>query len=259
MSVRIHPTAIVEAGAELADDVEVGAFSMIGAHVRVGAGSSIGPHCVVRGHTELGRDNRIFQFCSIGEVPQDKKYQGEPTRLVLGDRNTVREFCTLNCGTAQDAGVTRLGSDNWIMAYVHVAHDCLIGDHTIIANSTQLAGHVVIGDYAILGGFTGVHQYCSIGAHCITSVGSVVLQDLAPFVMAAGSPAGPKGINGEGLRRRGFDADTVLAVKRAYRTLYRSGLGLDEARAQLALQAQGVPVLGLLTAFLATLRRGLAR
>ncbi|MCE2948930.1 MAG: acyl-ACP--UDP-N-acetylglucosamine O-acyltransferase [bacterium] len=259
MSVRIHPTAIVEAGAELAEDVEVGPYALIGPGVRIGAGSSVGPHCVIRGLTDIGVGNRIFQFCSIGEVPQDKKYAGEPTRLVIGDRNTIREFCTFNCGTAQDAGVTRIGSDNWIMAYVHVAHDCVIGDRVIIANSSQLAGHVCIGDHAILGGFTGVHQFCSIGAHCITSVGSVVLQDIAPFVMAAGNPAEPKGINSEGLRRRGHDAATVQAVKRAYRTLYRSGLPLEEARAELERQAAEVPLLGLLTAFIATQRRGLAR
>jgi len=259
MTPRIHPTAIIEPGAELAEDVEIGAYTLIGPHVRIAVGSSIGPHCVVRGHTEIGQDNRIFQFCSIGEAPQDKKYAGEPTRLVIGDRNTVREFCTFNCGTAQDTGVTRIGSDNWLMAYVHVAHDCLIGDHVIVANSSQLAGHVSIGDHAILGGFTGVHQFCSVGAHCITSVGSVVLQDIAPFVMAAGNPAAPKGINSEGLRRRGFDADTVQAVKRAYRTLYRSGLGLDEARAELARQAQVVPLIGLLTEFINSQRRGLAR
>jgi len=259
MTERIHSTAIIDSSADLADDVEVGAFTLIGPDVRIAAGTWIGPHCVLRGHTEIGRDNRIFQFCSVGEAPQDKKYRGEPTRLVIGDRNTVREFCTLNCGTVQDAGVTRIGNDNWIMAYVHVAHDCVLGDHTILANSTQLAGHVVIGDHAILGGFTGVHQFCSVGAHCITSVGSVVLQDIAPFVMAAGNPAEPRGINSEGLRRRGFDPDTVAAVKRAFRTLYRSGLSLDKARAELALQAQQVPLLAVLTDFLATQRRGLAR
>jgi UDP-N-acetylglucosamine acyltransferase len=259
MTARIHPTAIVDPAAELAADVEVGAYSLIGPQVRIGTGSVIGPHCVINGHTEIGSDNRIFQFCSIGEIPQDKKYAGEPTRLVIGDRNTIRESCTLNLGTAQDTGVTRVGSDNWIMAYVHVAHDCVLGDHTILANCTQLAGHVVIGDHAILGGFTGVHQFCSVGAHCITSVGSVVLQDIAPFVMAAGSPAAPKGINSEGLRRRGYDAATVQAVKRAYRTLYRSGLPLEQARAEIEQQAQQVPLLGLLTGFLATQRRGLAR
>lgn len=259
MSTRIHPTAIVDPGAELAGDVEVGAYTLIGSSVKIGPGSSVGPHCVIRGLTEIGADNRIFQFCSIGEIPQDKKYAGEPTRLVIGDRNTVREFCTFNCGTVQDGGVTRIGHDNWIMAYVHVAHDCAVGDQVIIANCTQLAGHVSIGDHAILGGFTGVHQFCSIGAHCITSVGSVVLQDIAPFVMAAGNPAAPKGINSEGLRRRGHDADTVQAVKRAYRTLYRSGLPLEEARAELERQAAEVPLIGLLTAFIATQRRGLAR
>ena len=259
MSTRIHPTAIVEPGAELAEDVEVGAYTLIGAGVQIGAGSSIGPHCVIRGLTQIGAGNRVFQFCSLGEVPQDKKYAGEPTRLVIGDRNTIREFCTFNCGTVQDGGVTRIGSDNWIMAYVHVAHDCVVGDQVVIANSTQLAGHVSIGDHAILGGFTGVHQFCSIGAHCITSVGSVVLQDIAPFVMAAGNPAAPKGINGEGLRRRGYDAATVQAVKRAYRTLYREGLPLEQARAELERQAAEVPLIGLLTAFIATQRRGLAR
>lgn len=255
----IHPTAIVHPGARLDAGVEIGPYAVIGEHVTVGEGTTIGAHAVVTGHTRIGRDNRIFQFTSIGEAPQDKKYAGEPTRLEIGDRNTIREFCTLNAGTVQDAGVTRVGSDNWIMAYVHVAHDCVVGDQVIIANSTQLAGHVSIGDHAILGGFTGVHQFCSIGAHCITSVGSVVLQDIAPFVMAAGNPAAPKGINSEGLRRRGHDAQTVQAVKRAYRTLYRSGLPLEEARAELERQAAEVPLLGLLTAFIAAQRRGLAR
>jgi UDP-N-acetylglucosamine acyltransferase len=190
----------------------------------------IGPHVVLAGHTRIGRDNRIFQFCSIGEQPQDKKYAGEPTRLEIGDRNTIREFCTFNCGTAQDAGVTRLGDDNWIMAYVHLAHDCQVGNQTIFANNAQLAGHVRVGDWAILGGFTVVHQFVRIGAHSITAMGTILLQDLPPFVMAAGNPAEPRSINAEGLKRRGYSADAVAAVKRAYKTLYKSGMKLDEAR-----------------------------
>jgi len=256
---RIHPTAVIDPAAELADDVEIGPYAVIGAGVSIDSGTRVGPHCVIEGPTSIGRGNRIWQFASLGAAPQDKKYAGEPTRLEIGDNNTIREFCTFNRGTAQDAGATRVGNDNWIMAYVHLAHDCQVGNHTIFANNAQLAGHVHVGDWAILGGFTGVHQFCSIGAHCITSVGSVVLQDIAPFVMAAGNPAEPKGINSEGLRRRGHDAATVQAVKRAYRTLYRSGLPLEEARAELERQAAEVPLLGLLTAFIATQRRGLAR
>ena len=216
-------------------------------------------NCVVRGHTVLGAGNRVFQFCSIGEEPQDKKYRGEPTRLVIGDRNTFREYVTINCGTVQDAGLTTVGDDNWVMAYVHIAHDCVVGNQVILANCTQLAGHVRIEDHAILGGFTGVHQFCSIGAHAITSVGSVVLQDIAPYVMAAGSPASPRGINSEGLKRRGFDAATVQAIKRAYRALYRSGVALEDARAQIDAMAVEVPAVARFGEFIARARRGLAR
>ncbi len=255
----IHPTAIVHPGARLGRGVDVGPYSIVGEHVEIGEGTVIGPHVVISGHTLIGRDNRIFQFCSIGEQPQDKKYAGEPTRLEIGDRNTIREFCTFNCGTAQDAGVTRLGSDNWIMAYVHLAHDCQVGNRTIFANNAQLAGHVHVGDWAILGGFTVVHQFVRIGAHSITAMGTILFQDLPPFVMAAGNPAEPRSINAEGLKRRGFSADAVTAVKRAYKTLYKSGMKLDEARAAIVVESATVPELNLLADFLAEPGRGIIR
>ncbi len=255
----IHPTAIVHPAARLGRDVVIGAYSLVGEHVEIGDRSVIGPHVVITGHTRIGCDNQIFQFCSIGEQPQDKKYAGEPTRLEIGDRNTIREFCTFNCGTAQDAGVTRLGDDNWIMAYVHLAHDCQVGNKTIFANNAQLAGHVHVGDWAILGGFTGVHQFVRIGAHSFTAVGSVLLQDLPPFVMAAGNPAVPRSINAEGLKRRGFSADAVVAVKRAYKTLYMRGMKLDEARASIESEVAAVPELAMLADFLATSGRGIIR
>ena len=256
---RIHPTAIVDPGAELAPDVRVGAYSVIGARVCVGAGTRIGHHVVIGGRTRIGERNRIFHFCSLGEVPQDKKYGGEDTGLEIGDGNTIREFCTFNIGTAQDAGVTRLGNDNWIMAYVHLAHDCQVGSNTVFANNAQVAGHVKVGDYAVLGGFTGVHQFVRIGAHVMTGVGTVLLQDVPPYVMASGDPARPFGINAEGLKRRGFSADAVQALKRAYRSLYRSGLSLEQARAALAEQALASPEVRLLADFLAEPSRGLLR
>jgi len=255
----IHPTAIVDPAARLGHGVAVGAWSMVGPHVEIGDNTVIGPHVVVSGHTRIGRDNRIFQFCSIGEQPQDKKYASEPTRLEIGDRNTIREFCTFNCGTVQDAGVTRLGNDNWIMAYVHLAHDCQVGNQTIFANNAQLAGHVHVGDWAILGGFTVVHQFVRIGAHSITAMGSILFQDLPPFVMAAGNPAEPRSINAEGLKRRGFSAEAVAAVRRAYKTLYKSGLTLEDARAGIASDAAAVPELALLAGFLEAAGRGIIR
>ncbi|MDP2825815.1 MAG: acyl-ACP--UDP-N-acetylglucosamine O-acyltransferase [Sulfuritalea sp.] len=255
----IHPTAIVHPAARIGQRVAVGPYSIVGEHVEIGDDTVIGPHVVVSGHTRIGRDNRIFQFCSIGEQPQDKKYAGEPTRLEIGDRNTVREFCTFNCGTAQDAGVTRLGNDNWIMAYVHLAHDCQVGNQTIFANNAQLAGHVQVGDWAILGGFTVVHQFVRIGAHSITAMGTILLQDLPPYVMAAGNPAAPRSINAEGLKRRGFSGDAVAAVRRAYKTLYKSGMKLDEARASIEAESVAVPELALLTGFLAASGRGIIR
>lgn len=255
----IHPSALVHPHARLGENVSIGAYSMVGEHVEIGDDTWIGPYVVVEGHTRIGRNNRIFQFSSLGAVPQDKKYANEPTRLEIGDGNTIREFCTLNCGTAQDAGVTRLGHDNWIMAYVHLAHDCQIGDHTIFANNAQLAGHVHVGDHAILGGFTGVHQFVRIGAHSFTAIATVLVHDLPPYVMAAGNTAKPYGINTEGLRRRGFSAAALAAIKRAYKTLYKSGLTLDQARAQLAEQAQTCAEVGLLSDFLQGSTRGIVR
>jgi UDP-N-acetylglucosamine acyltransferase len=255
----IHPTAIVHPKARLGNKVSVGAYSIIGEHVEIGDDTWIGPHVVVSGHTRIGQGNRIFQFCSIGEIPQDKKYAGEPTRLEIGDRNTIREFCTFNCGTAQDVGVTRLGSDNWIMAYVHLAHDCQIGSNTIFANNAQLAGHVHVGDFAILGGFTVVHQFVRIGAHSMTAMGSILLQDLPPYVTAAGNTAKPFGINSEGLKRRGFGSDAIAALKRSYKLIYRSGATLEEARLKITQEAEAQPALTQLADFLAQPGRGIIR
>lgn len=255
----IHPTAIVHAKAKLGANVEVGAYSIIGEHVEIGDNTWIGPNVVINGHTTIGRDNRIFQFASLGEVPQDKKYAGEPTRLEIGDRNTIREFCTFNLGTAQDVGVTRIGNDNWIMAYVHIAHDCQVGNNTTFANNSQLAGHVHIDDWAILGGFTGVHQFCRVGAHCMTAVGTVILQDVPPYIMAAGNTASPYGLNAEGLKRRGFSPEALQALKRAYRILYKSGLMLEEARAKLEEEARMHPEVQRFVDFLAVSKRGIIR
>lgn len=259
MKSRIHSTAIVDPGARLADDVEVGAYTLIGPHVEIGAGTRIGPHAVITGHTRIGRDNKIFQFVSLGEMPQDKKYAGEPTRLEIGDGNTIREFCTFNTGTAQDVGVTRLGNHNWIMAYVHLAHDCQVGNHTIFANNAQLAGHVIVDDHAILGGFTGVHQFCRVGAHVITGASSLVLKDVPPYVMTSGNPARAVGINLEGLKRRGFSATALTALRRAYKTIYRSGATVEEALTTLREQAKTCAEIGPLVDFLAVPGRGIVR
>lgn len=254
-----HSTALIHPNAKLADDVEVGAYSIIGEHVEIGAGTVIGPHVVINGHTRIGQHNRIFQFCSLGEIPQDKKYANEPTRLEIGDHNTIREFCTFNLGTAQDAGVTHVGNHNWIMAYVHLAHDCQVGNHTIFANNAQLAGHVEVNDYAILGGFTVVHQFVKIGAHIITGMGTILLQDVPPYVLASGNPCAPHGINSEGLKRRGFSSTSIMAIKRAYKALYKSGLSFEEAK--LAIQSQLVEHAELqpLVDFLASSSRGIIR
>ena len=256
---EIHPTAIVLPGAKLADDARIGAWSMIGDSVEIGTGTTVAEHVVIRGRTRIGRDNRIYQFNSIGEAPQDKKYAGEPTELVIGDGNTIREFCTLNTGTAQDRGVTSIGDRNWIMAYVHIAHDCDVGSDTVLANGVTLAGHVQVGDFAILGGFTAVHQFCRIGAHCMLGGGSIVLADVPPYVMANGNSAVPRGINAEGLKRRGFPADAIAAIRRAYKTLYKSGLLLDDARNALATEAATHAALLPLTEFLAEPGRGIIR
>jgi UDP-N-acetylglucosamine acyltransferase len=259
MTQMIHPTAIIHSGAKLGPNVSVGAYSIIGEHVEIGANTWIGPHAVIGGHTRIGADNRIFQFVSLGEIPQDKKYGGEPTRLEIGDRNVIREFCTFNCGTVQDGGVTRLGNDNWIMAYVHLAHDCQVGSHTIFANNASIAGHVHVGDYAILGGFSLVHQFCHIGAHSLTALGTVVLKDLPPYVTVAGNPAEAHGINAEGLKRRGFSGDAIAHIRRAYKTLYRSSLTLEEAKQALTQQLGVCPEIAPLLDFLAQSSRGIIR
>ena len=248
----IHETAIVHPGARLGGGVEIGPYSVIGEHVEVGEGTVIGANAVITGHTRIGARNRILHHVSLGEMPQDKKYAGEETRLEIGDDNVIRECCTFNIGTAQDLGYTRLGDRNWIMAYVHLAHDCEVGNDTILANCVQLGGHVQIGDFAILGGFTGVHQFCRVGAHAITGVGSVVLADVPPYVMAMGNTAQPHGLNTEGLKRRGFSPDVIREIRKAYRSLYRSGLKLEEAREAIAQQAKDCPELDVLAQFLAT-------
>lgn len=263
MSENIHPTAIVHEGAWLHPSVTVGAYSVIGAHVKVGAGTRIGPHCVIEGHTTIGADNQIFQFASLGAQPQDKKYAGEPTELVIGDRNTIREFCTFNTGTSQDAGVTRVGNDNWIMAYVHIAHDCAVGSHTILANNATLAGHVHVGDWVILGGLTGVHQFVKIGAHAMAGFASRVAQDVPPFMMIEGNPLAVRGFNIEGLRRRGFTTERLKAVKQMHRLLYRQGLTLEDAVQAIASLAAEMPEaaqdIALMQSFLTASTRGIAR
>jgi UDP-N-acetylglucosamine acyltransferase len=255
----IHPTAVVHPRAHIGQGVEVGPYAVIDEHVRIDDGTRIGPHAVITGHTEIGRNNHIFQFASLGTQPQDKKYAGEPTRLVIGDDNTIREFCTFNTGTIQDRGETSIGNDNWIMAYVHIAHDCVIGDHTILANNTSMAGHVEVGDYTIMGGFTLVHQFCKLGVHCFTSFASGISQDVPPYVTVAGHRAQPYGINSEGLRRRGFNTDAIAAIKRAYKILYRSGLGLDEAKQQLDELASEQAEVRIMLDFVANSQRGIIR
>jgi len=255
----IHSTAIVHKDAKLASDVEVGPFSVIGAHVEIGAGTRIGAHTVIAGRTRIGANNRIFHHVVLGEIPQDKKYADEATSLEIGSGNTIREFCTFHIGTARDSGVTRLGDDNWVMAYVHLAHDCIVGSHTILANCAQLAGHVRIDDYAIIGGMTGVHQFCRVGAHAMTGAGSVVLADVPPYVTAMGNTAEPHGINSEGLRRRGFSAEVINNIRRAYKTLYKSGLTLDEAKRGLHEQATSCRELVILVEFLDAAKRSIVR
>ena len=260
---NIHPAAIVEAGAELDPTVSVGAYSIVREHVRVGRGTVIGPHCVIEGRTTIGSDNRIFQFCSLGAAPQDKKYAGEPTELHIGDRNTIREFCTFNTGTAQDSGVTRIGSDNWVMAYVHVAHDVQVGNQTTLANNATLAGHVQVGDWVTVGGLSGVHQFVKIGAHAFVGFSSAVTQDVPPYMMVDGNPLAVRGFNVEGLRRRGFGSERIAAVKQMHRLLYRNGLSFEEASASIAALASGMPQaaadIRMMSEFLSLATRGIAR
>ena len=259
----IHPTAIVEPGAELDDSVTVDAYSIIRSHVRIGAGTAIGPHCVIEGRTTIGAGNRVFQFCSIGAVPQDKKYAGEPTELHIGDRNLIREFCTFNLGVPQAGGVTRVGSDNWIMAYTHIAHDCDVGSHTTLANNTTLGGHVQLGDWVTIGGLTGIHQFVKIGAHAMAGFGSAVTQDVPPFMMVDGNPLAVRGFNIEGLRRRGFGAERIAAVKQMHRLIYRDGLTLDAARqaitALVVERPEAAADVEAMSDFLAQVTRGIAR
>jgi len=255
----IHPTAIVAPGARLAPGVRVGAYAVIGPQVEIGEGTSVGPHAVIEGRTRIGRDNRIWQFASLGAAPQDKKYAGQDTALEIGDGNTIREFVTINRGTAEDAGVTRVGDDNWIMAYVHFAHDCQIGSHAVFANYSGLAGHVRVGDWAILGGATIAHQFVRIGAHAFTGMCTLLDRDLPPYVGAAGNRAQPYGINTFGLRRRGFAQATLDQLKRAYKTIYRSGLGQEEVLRELEAQAADCAELRPLIDFVASSKRGIVR
>jgi UDP-N-acetylglucosamine acyltransferase len=255
----IHPAALVDAGARIADDVEIGAYSIVGPDVAIGAGSRIGPHAVITGRTAIGERNRIFQFASVGEIPQDRKYGGEPTSTTLGDDNVVREFVSIHAGTAQDRGTTTIGNGNLFLAYTHVAHDCVVGNFTTFSNNAQIAGHVTIGDWAVLGAYAGVHQFCRIGAHAMLAAGAIVLQDVPPYVTAAGYPAKPAGTNNEGLRRRGFSTADIGTVRRAYRTLYRAGLSFDDARNALAKAALDAPVVAPLVAFLSESGRGIVR
>jgi UDP-N-acetylglucosamine acyltransferase len=260
---KIHPTAIIEPGAEVHETAEIGAYSMIASNVVIGARTRVGPHVVIEGHTRIGQDNTFYQFSSIGAPPQDKKYAGEPTSLEIGDRNTIREFCTFNRGTVQDVGVTRLGNDNWIMAYVHLAHDCQIGNHTIFANNAQLAGHVHVGDWAIMGGFSNVHQFCKIGAHAMVGMSTSLTQDVPPYVILSGNPAQAHGVNSEGLKRRGFSREAITAIRHAYKVLYKSGLTLEEAKLALQAQEQSEPEfameLKLIRDFLQNVSRGIVR
>ncbi len=241
----IHPTAIIDPQAELHGSVTVGPYSVIGPNVTIGAGTTVGPHCVIEGHTTIGSDNRIFQFTSLGAVPQDKKYAGEPCQLIIGDRNTIREFCTFNIGSPGGTGITRVGDDNWLMAHVHLAHDCQVGNQTIFANNSQLAGHVHVGDWVILGGFTVVHQFVRLGAHSMTAMCSLLFADLPPFVMAQGQPAAARSMNYEGLRRRGFSPERIAAVKAMHKALYREDLTLAQAQVQIAALAVKYPAASL--------------
>src|SRR5689334_13973192 len=255
----VHPSAIVDKRAKLGAGVAVGPFTVIDGEVEIADGTTIGAHNVITGHTKIGRDNRIFHFASIGEANQDKKYGGEPTRVEIGDRNTIREYVSINRGTAQDAGVTRIANDNWIMAYVHIAHDCQIGNHTTLANNVTFGGHVHVGDWVTMGGFASAHQFVKIGAHVMAQAFSIILQDIPPYVLVGGNPIGTHGINSEGLKRRNFSPETITALKRAYKTLYRSKLSLEEATGELRKQAGETPEVQPLVDFLAASTRGIIR
>ena len=260
---QIHPTAIVDPQAVIDASVTIGPYTIIGPHVSIAAGTTIGPHCVIEGHTRIGRDNRIFQFASIGAIPQDKKYAGEPCQLVIGDRNTIREFCTFNIGSPGGGGVTRVGDDNWIMAYTHVAHDCRVGSHTTLANTTTMGGHVEIGDWVTVGGLSGIHQFVKVGAHAMIGFATAVSQDVPPYMLVDGNPMAVRGFNVIGLRRRDFSNDRIAAVKQMHKLLYREGRTLEQARAAIQALAAETPEaaqdVSLMTDFLAGVTRGIAR
>ncbi len=255
----IHSTAIVSASAIVADDVEIGPYTVIGDGVEIGRGSKIDSHVVINGPTSIGEDNHIYQFASVGDDPQDKKYAGEPTCLRIGNRNTIREFCTISRGTIQDAGETVLGDDNWIMAYCHIAHDCVVGNQTILANNTTLAGHVHLGDWVICGGFSGVHQFCRVGAHAFLGMYAGINRDVPAYTLVSGQPAAPKGINSEGLKRRGFSGEQIRNIKNAYRLVYRKGQKLSAAMQQMQDLVAEQPELALFLESLRSTDRGIVR
>jgi UDP-N-acetylglucosamine acyltransferase len=259
VTASIHPTAVIASDAVISDDVDIGPYAVIGAGVEIGSGTRIGPHAVIHGPTRIGANNRIFQFASVGDAPQDKKYRGEPTRLEIGDNNIVRECVTLNRGTTKDAGVTRIGNDNLFMAYSHVAHDCVIGDHCVFANSVALGGHVHIGDWVIMAGFSGVHQFCKVGAHAFIANNAAVTRDVPPYVMTVGQPATAHSINSEGLKRRGFTAEQIRNLRNAFRVLYRSGLKLADAERELKALAAGQPEVAAFVEFLSQSTRSIVR
>jgi len=255
----ISPHAVVDPSAEIASNVRIGPFSVIGPNVEIAEGTEIGPHVVINGPTRIGRDNRIFQFASIGEIPQDKKFHGEDSRLEIGDRNTIREFVSINRGTDDGGGVTRIGNDNWLMAYIHVAHDCVIGDHTIFANGASVAGHVTIGNHAILGGFTLVHQFCSVGEYAFCGMGSAISKDVPPYIIVNGNPAHPHGLNTEGLKRHGFTSEALKNLRDAYKMIYRSGMTVEEALVKLELMSVSQPEVKPLAEFIRQSQRGILR
>ncbi|MCK4950888.1 MAG: acyl-ACP--UDP-N-acetylglucosamine O-acyltransferase [Gammaproteobacteria bacterium] len=255
----IHSTAIIDPSAELASDVKVGPYTIINAGVSIDSGTTVESHVVISGPTRIGKDNHIYPYASVGCDPQDKKYSSEETALEIGDGNVIREYCTISRGTSQDVGVTRIGNDNWIMAYVHIAHDCQVGDHTIFANAASLAGHVIVEDYVIFGGFTNVHQFCRIGAHCFTGMSSVISKDVPPYMMITGHPAHPHGLNTEGLKRRGFSTDAIQKIKRAYKLLYKSDMKLEDAKNEISSMVVGCPELEVMCSFLDQSTRGILR
>ena len=255
----IHETALIDASVKIGSHVSIGAYTIVGAGVEIGDNTHIGSHCVIQGPTKIGRENKIYSHASLGSDPQDKKFFGEEAELIIGDRNTIREFTTFSRGTAEGGGSTRIGNDNWIMAYVHIAHDCQVGSHTIFANNATLAGHAIVDDWVILGGFVGVHQFCKIGAHAFIGMGSLINADVPPFVMVANKYAEARGINSEGLKRRGFDAERISAIKRAYRTVFMSGKPLTDVKAELAVSAVTSADVGMMLEFINRSERGILR